>query len=232
MWQLPELSIPEERTAPSLSLLAYQQIQHKLVTLALPPGELINEGALQSELGLGRTPVREALLRLSREQLVEIVPRRGIFATEIDLTDLQRLFEMRLPLECLAVELATQRATPSQWQEINRLVAETSQAHSQTASAWLSHDRACHELIYAATDNKFLSDPLTKLYILSLRIWFYAIPAIHHLSDAVQEHIAIFQAMQAHQPALASQRMSAHIRGFQAQLQMALVERMGIRPTP
>ena len=95
----------------SLSEQAYEQIRQKIVTLALPPGTVIDEARLQAELGFGRTPIREALKRLELERLVSIIPRRGIFVPPISLTDLQHLYEVRINLECLAAELASQRGT-------------------------------------------------------------------------------------------------------------------------
>ena len=99
----------------SLSQQAYTQIKHRIVTLQLAPGSVVNEAQLLEELTFGRTPIREALQRLEREQLVTILPRRGIFVASIDFNDLQRLFEMRVPLEVLAVQLATQRGSSGHW---------------------------------------------------------------------------------------------------------------------
>ena len=82
-----------------LSQTAYQAIKYKIISLELPPGSVVDEFSLRTELGLGRTPIREALQRLSMEKLVTIVPRRGTFVTQIGLTDLQRLSEARLILE-------------------------------------------------------------------------------------------------------------------------------------
>ncbi|MCX7853916.1 MAG: GntR family transcriptional regulator, partial [Caldilineales bacterium] len=94
--------------AHSLSQRAYEGIKHQIISLALPPGAVIDEDRLQAELGLGRTPIREALQRLALEKLVTIVPRRGTFVTEIGLMDLRLLFEVRVPLESLATRLAAQ----------------------------------------------------------------------------------------------------------------------------
>ena len=94
---------------PSLSEQAYHQIRKKILTLELAPGTIINEADLRHELGLGRTPIREALLRLAQQKLVTIVPRRGMFVTDIRLEDIRQLFELRLALERLAGQLAAQR---------------------------------------------------------------------------------------------------------------------------
>ena len=87
---------PGETDSPTtqpLSVQAYEQIRRKIVSLALPPGATVDESMLQEELGVGRTPIREALQRLSLEKLVTIVPRRGIFVTEIAFNQIAPLDE-------------------------------------------------------------------------------------------------------------------------------------------
>jgi DNA-binding GntR family transcriptional regulator len=85
---------------------AYLAIRGLIVSLALPPAAVIDERELMQRLGLGRTPVREALRRLAQEQLVEVFPRRGMFVTNVDVRDLARISEVRLALEPEAARLA------------------------------------------------------------------------------------------------------------------------------
>ena len=79
----------------SLAEQAYYAIRELIVSLELPPGSAVREPELTEELGIGRTPVREALRRLAQERLVEVFPRRGIFVTTVDVRDLARLCEVR-----------------------------------------------------------------------------------------------------------------------------------------
>ena len=95
----------------SLSDEAYHQIKRRIVTLEMPPGSVIDESTLKEELGLWRTPIREALQRLAREDLVTILPRYGIFVDDIKVTDLRQIFEARVPLEIACVRLAAERAS-------------------------------------------------------------------------------------------------------------------------
>src|SRR3989304_7611670 len=97
-----ERRVPNAEQPLPLSQKAYLQLRRKIITIDLPPGAILDEAILQADLGLGRTPIREALQRLAWEKLVTIIPRRGIFVADIALTDLQRLFEMRTSLEALA----------------------------------------------------------------------------------------------------------------------------------
>ena len=83
----------------SASGRAYRAIREMIVTLELPPGSVVSERELMERLGLGRTPVREALRDLAREQLVEVYPRRGMFVSGVDVGDMAELIEVRLVLD-------------------------------------------------------------------------------------------------------------------------------------
>ena len=93
-----------------LSEKAYRLIKEKVVTLELPPSAVIDEHVLMQQLGLGRTPIREALQRLDSEGLVNIARRRGTFVNDISVTDLQKIFELRIVLEGFCARLAAQPA--------------------------------------------------------------------------------------------------------------------------
>jgi DNA-binding GntR family transcriptional regulator len=209
----------------SLSQQAYLKLKDKIITLQLAPGSILNEAQLLDELGLGRTPVREALQRLEREQLVRIVARRGIFVADIDLGDLQRLFEMRVPLEGLAVQLAAERGTTAHWQAMQELLQRAHDHEDDDREALLAIDHGCHALFWAAADNQFLHDTLKILYDWSLRLWHYALPQVVDLRKAVLEHQEMLDALQRTQSDLAVRQMQFHIRSFQQTIEAAILAR-------
>src|SRR4051812_44007774 len=100
--------------ADSLNGIAYQAIKEKIIALELPPAALVDEAQLAAELGIGLTPVRQALRRLALENLVVILPRRGTLVADLNFSDLQKIFEIRSELEALAADLAAQRASRDQ----------------------------------------------------------------------------------------------------------------------
>src|SRR6266436_2032040 len=108
----------------SLAEKAYHAIRDLIVSLQLAPGAVIDERELMEELGIGRTPVREALRRLAHEGLVEVYPRRGMFVTGVDVRELARLSEVREVLEPEAARLAAERATETDREEMGALLAE------------------------------------------------------------------------------------------------------------
>jgi len=212
----------------SLSQQAYDCIKQKIVSLALPPGKVIDEANLREELGLGRTPIREALQRLALEKLVVIVPRRGMFVTEIGITDLQQLFEARLVLECLATRLAAQRGTAVHWQPMETALARLATDGNADNETFIEIDAACHQLIYEAAENKFLKDTLVTMYALSLRLWYFSLAKIGNMRDAVLEHKLMLDALKAGDGYKASQLMEKHIKAFQEEIQAVMI---GV-PTP
>jgi DNA-binding GntR family transcriptional regulator len=210
------------RSRQSLSQQAYEQIRRKIVSLGLPPGAIVDEAVLQNELGFGRTPIREALLRLSLEKLVTIVPRRGIFVTEIGITDLQRLFEVRLELEALAIRLAVERGTDKHWARMESALAGAAEADGDYETL-IVIDEMCHQIIYEATDNKFLQDVLVTLYALSLRLWYFSLKRIGDMQEVVLKHRLLLEALQAQDADRAVSLMSGHIRTFQEEVLSAML---------
>src|SRR4051795_12761151 len=114
---------------PSGELLAdraYAELRDRIVTLAIPPGAPINEDALGRSLEMGRTPVREAIKRLALESLVSVFPRRGTFASEINITDLAHVSDVRVQLEGLAAFRAAERVNAEQRARPRGLLAQVS----------------------------------------------------------------------------------------------------------
>src|SRR6185437_11018965 len=101
----------EADDAETLTDRAYRLVEELIVTLALPPETILSEQSLAARLGIGRTPIREALQRLARDGLVVILPRRGILVSQINLKTQMRLLEVRRELERLMARSAAERAT-------------------------------------------------------------------------------------------------------------------------
>ncbi len=209
---------------PSLKQQAYQAIKHKIVSLELPPGAVIDEAALIDELGLGRTPIREALQRLALEKLVDIVPRRGMFVTEIGITDLQRLFEVRMVLESMAARLAARRGRSDHWRRMEAVLSRLDEGSDDLDNEVLiAIDEACHEIMYEAADNEFLYDSLSGMYALSLRLWYYSLSRIGKMRSTVLEHRDILTALRDGEEERAASLLREHINSFQNEIQSVML---------
>ena len=205
-----------------LSDKAYQLIRHKIITLELPPLTSIDEQVLMEDLQLGRTPIREALQRLAVEDLVFFAPRRGIFVSEISITDLQKIFEARLVLEGFCARLAAQRATAEQLARMDDIVAGLDQVDGKESRALMAVDEAFHEWLYDAADNKFVADTLRRLHALSFRLWHLVLDRLGNVREAMEQHVEIADAVKARDGARAELLIQRHISEFQQEIRSVL----------
>jgi DNA-binding GntR family transcriptional regulator len=197
---------------------AYLAIRGLIVSLELPPGAVIDERELMGRLGLGRTPVREALRRLAQEQLVEVFPRRGMFVTSVDVRDLARISEVRLALEPEAARLAADRATDDERDELAALGDRI-----KGGADLMALDEQIHRAIYAAAHNHLLEKTLGEYYVLALRIWAIALDRAEDLEDAVEAHRDLIQAIVVGNGDRAAATMRAHVEDFEQAMRKVLV---------
>jgi DNA-binding GntR family transcriptional regulator len=205
-----------------LSDKAYQLIRHKIITLELPPLTSIDEQALMEDLQLGRTPIREALQRLAAEDLVFFAPRRGIFVSEISITDLQKIFEARMVLEGFCARLAAQRATAEQLARMEEIVNGLDRVEGEESRALMAVDEAFHEWLYDAADNKFVADTLRRLHALSFRLWHLVLDRLGSVREAMEQHVEIADAVKAKDATRAEALIQEHIAEFQQEIRSVL----------
>ena len=208
--------------AESLAEKAYVAIRRLIVTLALGPGSVINERELVERLGIGRTPVREALRRLAQEGLVEVYPRRGMFVTDVDVRKLALVSEVRVALEPEAARLAAERATDAERAELQELLDELDTAGSDD-HALMALDERIHRAVYRCARNDLLATTLEQYYVLALRIWTIALDRQHELNDAVQGHRALLEAIHDGDGERAAATMRAHVEDFEQAMRRVLL---------
>ena len=213
---------PREGDVASFADRAYYAIRDLIVTLELPPGAVVKEPDLTARLGIGRTPVREALRRLAQERLIEVYPRRGMFVTTVDVRDLARLCEVRLALEPEAARLAAERATQADLEEMNGLLVELDGPRRRDHRALIDLDERIHRAIYHASHNPFLVETLEEYYAHALRIWMVALGRTD-LGAAVGGHHAVLEAVVSGNGARAARLMREHIESFEEGVRAVLV---------
>lgn len=209
----------------SLAERAYREIRRRIIELDLAPGDVVREADLQAELGIGRTPIREALQRLAREHFVTVIPRRGMFVSAIDVDELALLYETRSVMEPYAARLACRRGTAADWDEMEEVLALTERPGA-TPAQLLSLDRRCHEIIWRAAGNRFLTDTLDMLYAQSDRLWHIYLADVNDMDEAVDEHRAIHRALQSRDAQRAAELLDIHVRSFDAQVRAAVTSRL------
>lgn len=155
----------------SLAEIAYNRIEDLIVTMELKPGSRVSEPFLVKRLEMGRTPIREALLRLAMDQVLVWQPRRGMLVRDIDLQTQLKVLETRRALEIALVSAAARRRTQAQVDKIRTIVAEFRRLRSNTDYIPLLRlDRDFIRLLIQCSRNPFLRSIL-PLYTLSRRFW-------------------------------------------------------------
>ena len=204
---------------------AYLRIRERIVCLDMPPGSVVNEARLREELGIGRTPIREALQRLARENLVKSIPHRGTFVTDVNITDLARITEVRVVLEGHAARLAAERMTAADRESIEQLVRVLETGLVSDQRRLMELDQQIHLAVYKATRNTFLESTLERYFNLSLRLWYLVLDSEVRLREAVDEHVDLLRAILAGDKDRAEDIMRRHVTGFEREIRKALVER-------
>lgn len=202
---------------------AYLELRDRIVTLGIAPGAPIDEEELGAGLAMGRTPVREAIKRLAHDRLVTVFPRRGTFASEVNISDLAHISTVRVALEGLAASLAAARITPAQHRELAGLLEELGRLDAGDPDRDLmALDGSIHGFIYRCAANPFLEESLVRYFYLSLRIWHLVLDRLAHLAADVRTHAALLQAIDAGDAEAARAHAAAHVLDFEREIRGVL----------
>lgn len=214
---MSSLQLPSEL----LSDRAYAALRDRLVALRIPPGAPIDEESLTAELGVGRTPVREAIRRLALEGLVVVYPRRGTFAAAINITSLTDLTDVRTVLEAHAAERAARLRDDDDRAAAERLIDELRAAESSQRSL-IELDARVHRFVYRCSRNPYLEQDLDRYLNMSLRIWHLTWDRLPPLEARVREHCELLEAIRDGDAARAGCVARDHVRAFADEMRGAL----------
>ena len=214
--EIYEVGKDQRDGAASAVGLAYESIRDRIISLALPPGAPLNEADLAGRLGVGLTPVRDAIKRLALEHLLVVYPRRGTFVSEINLADERWLTEARVEMEGLAAELAAGRASVEERRAITACVeALLGETHQLRINAL---DTEFHRRLYRAAHNPFLEASLNQYLNLSVRLWYYCRDRLRAETSDAHFHKQVADAIMAGDPQAARAGIVAHLRQSSADL--------------
>ncbi len=200
---------------PTDTQRAFELLRKRIVTTQMPPGTVIQEAALIADLGLGRTPIREALKLLEAQHLVHVSPRRGIFVTPINIADLVEIQEVRAVLDPLCVRLALRRITADELAALQELLDKAKEAEERgEVRELLELDRCFHYLLAVSTRNQLLQAEIERLYDLSMRIWYYYLDRAYPEDLAIDALQDVLDALRAHDANRAERAMFRHIEHF------------------
>jgi DNA-binding GntR family transcriptional regulator len=156
----------------------------------------VSEAMLSRRLGIGRTPIREALQRLARERLVTILPRRGVIVSDINVKSQLRLLEVRREVERLVARSAARRATPPERAKLTRLADQFEQsARENDDTTFMRVDRAFNEVCVAAAHNEFAAGAMGLMQSLSRRFWYLHYQQAADMPETAKLHADIARAI-------------------------------------
>lgn len=204
------------------SEIAYNELLERIVDLRLPPGSVINEKAMGTELGLGRMPVREAIARLATGRFLTVLPRRGAVVSPIGLADVLDMFEAREAIECGVVYIVAERATPAELATLRDLVARADDARAGTDhETYLRTDHAVHAYLVHMVHNGLLQDAADRLLLHNLRFWQLYWSTRPARPSTMMSHSNLVKALEAHHPEDAARAMRGHLQASRALVQEA-----------
>ena len=174
-----------------------------------------------TDVGLGRTPIRDAIKRLALEDLVTIYPRRGTFVSESEITDLAQISDVRRQLAGHAAYRAALNASAGDREEADALIHELD-APLAGAEELMPIDTRIHRFIYRCSRNPYLTATLDRYLNLSLRIWYLVIDRLPHLEKSVYEHRELLAAVRDGDAERARELASAHVETFEREIRTVL----------
>ena len=192
----------------------YDELRRLIIRTELTPGAPIEEAVLMKRLGVGRTPLREALQRLAQEDLIRNLPRRGYFVTDTSAADLLQVFEVRQSLETLSARLAAERAGPAHLAEYERMLGEArlGVAQGNEDMEWnLAIDEWFHQLLARASGNAYLVGAINRYYALSLRAHYRSRLHRTMVREEIEKYEAIGSALARRDGAAAAAVMHEHL---------------------
>jgi DNA-binding GntR family transcriptional regulator len=220
-----EAGIPAGRQDDeSFADFAYRILCDELIVLDIKPGEPLNDDVISRRLGVGRTPIREAMKRLESDHLVVAYPRRGTFAAGVDITDLAEISEIRQLLEPAAAARAARHASPQLRSELRDFAREVGQLlpGMQSQQDLMRLDMRVHRMIYRATGSRHLEDVLIRYDNLATRIWSLVLEKLPPVSEHIAQHIELLEYIAAGDSDAAARLTTRHVTDFESHIRAVL----------
>jgi DNA-binding GntR family transcriptional regulator len=202
---------------------AFEFIRNAILTGKYPPGQTLTEGDLAREIGVSRTPVREALNILSREGLVETIPNRGAIVRSLSAQDLLDIFDIKIRLEGLCAARAAEQSgspTADRLYQALEMMSVASKSHDRVA--YLNADESFHAAIYKGAHNEHAHKIVVDLNNLWHRVHAGMLVIESRMETAVEEHKAIANAIAARDPEGAESAMRVHLERLRDEIKIVL----------
>ncbi|QDR83286.1 GntR family transcriptional regulator [Sporomusa termitida] len=203
-----------------------ETLREAIVNGTLKPGERLMEIQLAEELGVSRTPVREAIRKLELEGFVVMIPRRGTYVADLSIKDINEVFEIRTALDVLAAGLAVERITEDELEQLERLLVEIGELiEEDDADKIVESDSQFHDILYRASRNDRLVGIINNLREQFTRFRSISIQYPGRMQKSVEEHRRLVEAIASRDTDLAQQLAREHMENSEQTLLQDLNER-------
>jgi DNA-binding GntR family transcriptional regulator len=203
----------EDSAANSLRSRIFNHIQRDILNGVYEPGESLTETKLSEELGVSRTPVREALRQLELEGLVQSIPNKGVFVKGVSSQDIKDIYTIRMLIEGLAARWATEKITPSEIEELKEAVElEEFYTMKNNTGQLLQFDTRFHDIIYRACKSKPLMHVLSTFHNYVRKARKMSLSSPERAKRALEEHKAILQAIIENDAEKAERLATEHVK--------------------
>jgi DNA-binding GntR family transcriptional regulator len=192
--------------------VVFETLREAIIGGVLRPGERLMEIQLAEELGVSRTPVREAIRKLELEGFVVMIPRKGAYVSDISYKDIADIFEIRGALEQLAAGLACERITEEELENLERLLVQKKECiDGEDVEGMVEIDTQFHEALYRASRNDRLVQIVSNLREQIQRFRSTSLASPGRMREAWEEHEKLVEAISERNIPLAQQLASEHI---------------------
>ncbi|TDA68556.1 MAG: GntR family transcriptional regulator [Clostridia bacterium] len=199
--------------------IVFETLREAIIAGRLKPGERLMEVQLAEELGVSRTPVREAIRKLELEGFVVMVPRKGAYVADISTKDIADVFEIREALESLAAGLAAERITDEELEQLERRLHRVAAAvQQQDLEGLVQADTEFHDIVYKASRNQRLVQIISNLREQIQRFRYQSLAHPGRMERTLQEHTQIVEAIAERNVAVAQQLAAEHIENAEHQI--------------
>lgn len=176
--------------------IVFEAIREAIINRTLKPGERLMEIQLAEEMGVSRTPVREAIRKLELEGFLVMIPRKGAYVAGLSMKDIADVFEIRAALEGLAAGLAAERITEEELEELERLLVKIGECIlSNDLNAVIEQDTEFHDVLFKATRNERLVQIVSNLREQIQRYRTASLSSPGRMKLALEEHKQIVEAL-------------------------------------
>lgn len=192
--------------------IVYEELKLLILTGKISPGMRLMEEELAEDMGVSRTPIREAIRKLEKEGLITIEPRRGAYVSQISTKDMVEILEVRQNMEGLAAELAAQRMSKEDKEKLRNIAKAYEEAVAAGDMAEMIRcDTAFHHIIVEATQNKILIQMVEQLQEMVLRFRYIYYDNFKRAEQMLSEHQAIYEAIAGGNTEVARESANVHI---------------------